>query len=73
MVAGLPTPAGLRDQQALMADLVDLKHRGIVVMENGFNQAGLYIMVAAADPATVNLLRSRYNVQEIDAWLHPEP
>lgn len=72
MEAGLPTEAGQRDQQALMADLSDLRHRGIVVMENGFDQAGLYILVAAGDPLSVNLLHSRYNVQEIDAWLHPE-
>jgi hypothetical protein len=71
--AGMPTAAGLRDQQALMNDLADLRQRGIVVMENGFDQAGLYVLVAAGDPVSVNFLHSRYNVQEIDAWLHPEP
>ena len=73
IAAGQTTAAGLRDQQVLMADLVDLQRRGILVMENGFDQAGLYILVAAPDPASVDLLRSRYKVQEIDAWLHPNP
>jgi hypothetical protein len=73
LIGGQTTAAGLRDQQILLADLVDLQHRGIVVMENGFDQAGLYILVAASDPASIELLRSRYKVQEIDAWLHPEP
>jgi hypothetical protein len=73
MEAGMPTAAGLRDQKVLIADLADLQHRGIVVLENGFDQAGLYILVAATDPASVELLRSRYNVHEINAWLHPDP
>jgi hypothetical protein len=72
VVAGGPTAAGLRDQQVLLAALAGLQHRGILVMENGFDQAGLFVVVAAADPATLDLLRSRYNVQEIDAWLQPQ-
>jgi hypothetical protein len=33
----------------------------------------LYVLVAAGDPVSVNFLYSRYNIQEIDAWLHPAP
>jgi hypothetical protein len=73
MHAGYPTAAGFRDQQVLLADNADLLGRGILVMENGFGAAGLYIMVAVGDPATVDLLRSRYRVQEIDSWLSPTP
>lgn len=71
LVGGVVTRAGLLDQEALLADLGYLQQHGVVVMENGFNEAGLYIVVAAGDAATVNLLRSRYRVQEIDAWLQP--
>jgi hypothetical protein len=73
MHAGSPTAAGLRDQQDLLADYPDLEARGIVVLENGFDEAGLYIMVAAGDQRTVDLLRSRYPVQTIDTWLNPTP
>jgi hypothetical protein len=73
MVAGSTTPAGFRDQQVLMADLPDLQARGILVMGNGFDDAGLFILVAAGDPATVDLLRSRYRVQKIYSWLNPTP
>jgi hypothetical protein len=73
MDAGSTTPAGFRDQQVLLADYAELEARGIVVMENGFDETGLYIMVAAGDTATVDLLRSRYRVQTIDSWLNPSP
>jgi hypothetical protein len=73
MQAGVPTAAGLRGQQALMADFPDLRRRGILVIENGFDATGLYMLVAAGDPASVDLLRSRYNVHQIDSWLHPVP
>jgi hypothetical protein len=73
MHAGYPTAAGFRDQQVLLADNADLLARGILVLENGFGAAGLYITVAVGDPATVDLLRSRYRVQEIDSWLSPTP
>ena len=73
MVAGYPTAAGFRDQQVLLADLVDLQALGILVMENGFDEVGLDIVVAAGDPATVDLLRSRYRVQSIYSWLNPTP
>lgn len=73
MHAGYPTAAGLRDQQVLLADNADLLRRGILVLENGFGEAGLSITVAAGDPATVDLLRSRYRLQEIDSWLNPAP
>ncbi len=73
MAAGMPTAAGLRDQQALMTDLTYLQARGILVMENGFGGTGLEIMVAAGDPATVALLRSRYHLQTISSRLIPTP
>jgi hypothetical protein len=73
MQAGVPTAAGLRDQEVLNADLRDLERRGIVMLENGFDATGLYMLVAAADPASVDLLRSRYNVHQIDSWLRPVP
>lgn len=73
MVAGSTTPAGFRDQQVLMADLPNLQVRGILVMGNGFDEAGLFILVAAGDPATVDLLRSRYRLQKIYSWLNPRP
>ena len=71
MDGGYTTTDGFKDQQALMADYANLESRGIVVLENGFDNVGLYIEVAAGDPATVALLRSRYRVQTIDSWLNP--
>jgi hypothetical protein len=71
MAAGMPTAAGLRDQQTLLNDQAYLEARGIFVMENGFGSRGLEMMVAAADLATIALLRSRYKVQEISSWLIP--
>ena len=73
MAAGMPTASGLRDQESLLADQAYLEARGILVMENGFGSRGLEMMVAAGDPATVALLRSRYRVQEISSWLIPSP
>ena len=70
MQAGVPTAAGLRDQEVLNADLRDLRGRGIMVLENGFDATGFYMVVVAADPASVDLLR-RYNVHKIDSWLQP--
>jgi len=71
MDGGYTTTDGFKDQQALMADYANLESRGIVVLENGFDDVGLYIEVAAGDPAIVALLRSRYRVQTIDSWLNP--
>lgn len=73
MVDGSTTAAGFRDQQALMADLADLQARGILVMGNGFDEAGLSVLVAAGDQATVDLLHSRYRIQTIYSWLIPTP
>lgn len=71
MQSGYPTGVGFQDQQVLLAGYENLQARGIVVMENGFDATGLYVMVAAGDMATVDLLRSRYRVQSIDSWLNP--
>ena len=72
MEGGRVTAAGIRDQQDLMAGEPDLATHGIVLMANGFEAVGLEALVVVGNRATIDLLRSRYKIQAIDAWLRPD-
>lgn len=66
-----PSPTDEPQGQKLMHDDALLKSRGIVVISFGMCRGFLFIVVAVADPATVDFMTSRYAPAKVAGWLQP--